>query len=69
MIKAIYKLEITVKYSFSDSYIISTDEYYLPDVKSCMGAVEAYTSTGTGIKVIVEKVDIKRMRVCDDATI
>lgn len=42
MIKSIYKLVITAKYSDSDSYIISTDEYYLPSVKSCLEAVETY---------------------------
>lgn len=61
MIKSIYKLVITAKYSDSDSYIVSTDEYYLPSVKSCLEAVGAYTATGT--EVTVENVDIARVEV------
>lgn len=61
MIKSIYKLVITAKYSDSDSYIISIDEYYLPSVKSCLEAVETYTDTGT--EVTIENVDITRVEV------
>lgn len=63
----IYKLAITAKNIGTDSYFISTDEYYLPSIKSCLDAVYAYE--GIGNSVIIVDIEIKRIKVIDDAAI
>lgn len=67
MIDVIYKLEVTAKYSDTDSYVISTDVYYLPSVESCLEAVEAFMHTGTHVTIV--DIEIKRIKVIDNATI
>lgn len=69
MTETIYKLTITAKYTFSDSYIISTDEVSLPSMESCLGFIESCTKSGKYIDITVENVEIERMKVCDNATI
>lgn len=67
MTKYIYKCVITSKHGYAGDYITYTDEYYLPSVKACMGALEAYTNTS--LSVTVENIEIKRMKVLVNATI
>lgn len=67
MTKIIYKFTIAVKYSFSGLYVISTEEYYLPNLDACMSIAERYKTCFRFGEL--EKVEIKRMPVSNNATI
>lgn len=67
MIDVIYKLEVTAKYGYTHSYVISTDVYYLPSVKACLEGVEAFMHTGANVTIV--DIEIKRIKVIDNATI
>lgn len=69
MTEAFYKLTITVKRIFSDSYIITTDEICLPTIKSCLGFIESCSKSGDYVDVTVDNVEIKRMKAYDSVTI
>lgn len=61
MINVLYKVTIKVNFGDFSNQVLTTTEYYLQSMKSCLSAIALFTETSG----VIESVEIKRMTLSE----